>query len=116
MMCQRIGRPPISIIGFGRSTDSSLMREPIPPASKTTFMMNDVLTPEAVCSRATVRRMHRSCHSPELSASIRRQPIHDLLGRVVDESLAVPELLEPPLEDVAQLRLLVDAQLLFGVK
>src|SRR6266496_6204905 len=38
MMCQRIGRPPISIIGFGLRWDSSLMRVPKPPARMTAFM------------------------------------------------------------------------------
>ena len=32
MMCQRIGFPPTSTIGFGRSTVSSLSLVPIPPA------------------------------------------------------------------------------------
>ena len=38
MMCQRIGRPPISIIGLGLRCDSSLMRVPSPPASMTAFI------------------------------------------------------------------------------
>ena len=38
MMCQRIGLPPISIIGLGRRCDSSLMRVPMPPARITAFM------------------------------------------------------------------------------
>ena len=33
MMCQRIGRWPISTIGFGRTSVSSLSRLPMPPAS-----------------------------------------------------------------------------------
>ena len=33
MMCQRIGRPPISTIGFGRISVSSVSRVPIPPAN-----------------------------------------------------------------------------------
>ena len=37
MMCQRIGLPPISIIGFGRTAVSSLMRVPTPPARITAF-------------------------------------------------------------------------------
>src|ERR1700722_842900 len=37
MMCQRIGRPPISIIGFGRSADSSERRGPMPPARMMAF-------------------------------------------------------------------------------
>src|SRR5437868_6219354 len=38
MMCQRIGRPPISTIGFGRVLVSSAMRVPMPPARITTFI------------------------------------------------------------------------------
>ena len=38
MMCQRIGLPPISTIGFGRRLVSSLMRVPRPPARMTAFM------------------------------------------------------------------------------
>src|SRR4051812_28732812 len=38
MMCQRIGLPPISTIGFGRMWDSSLILVPRPPASMTTFI------------------------------------------------------------------------------
>src|SRR6185295_14351755 len=40
MMCQRIGFPPISTIGLGRPTVSSLRRDPIPPARMTAFMMS----------------------------------------------------------------------------
>src|SRR4051794_39145141 len=39
MTCQMIGRPPISIIGFGRRCDSSAMRVPRPPARMTAFML-----------------------------------------------------------------------------
>src|SRR3954452_12614371 len=38
MMCQRIGLPPISTIGLGRSPVSSLNREPRPPARMTAFI------------------------------------------------------------------------------
>src|ERR1700678_913834 len=38
MMCQRIGRPPIATIGFGRRCVSSLIRVPRPPANMTHFM------------------------------------------------------------------------------
>lgn len=37
MMCQRIGLPPISIIGLGRETLSSEIRVPKPPAKITAF-------------------------------------------------------------------------------
>ena len=39
MMCHRIGRPPISIIGLGRRWLSSEMRVPSPPARMTAFMI-----------------------------------------------------------------------------
>src|SRR5271166_4098217 len=43
MMCHRIGLPPISTIGFGRSAVSSLSREPKPPARITTFTSGKVI-------------------------------------------------------------------------
>src|SRR6266581_69228 len=39
MMCQRIGRSPISTIGLGRVSVSSVSREPNPPARMTVFMI-----------------------------------------------------------------------------
>ena len=39
MMCQSIGRPPISTNGFGRVPVSSLKRVPRPPARMTTFIL-----------------------------------------------------------------------------
>src|ERR1017187_6940548 len=41
MICQRIGRPPISTIGFGRYSVSSRNRVPSPPARIATFMDYD---------------------------------------------------------------------------
>ena len=38
MMCQRIGRPPISIMGLGRRWLSSEIRVPRPPARITAFI------------------------------------------------------------------------------
>ena len=38
MMCQRIGLPPISIMGLGFRCDSSEMRVPRPPARITAFI------------------------------------------------------------------------------
>ena len=38
MMCHRIGLPPISIIGLGRTSVSSENRVPRPPASNTAFI------------------------------------------------------------------------------
>src|SRR3954451_18807401 len=37
MMCQRIGFPPMSTIGFGRNSGSSRRRVPSPPQRMTTF-------------------------------------------------------------------------------
>jgi len=50
MICQRIGRPPISIIGLGLKADSSDMRVPKPPARMTTFIKipNQSSTPERI--------------------------------------------------------------------
>src|SRR5437763_1639387 len=39
MMCQRMGRPPISTMGFGRTSVSSRRRVPWPPQRMTTFML-----------------------------------------------------------------------------
>jgi hypothetical protein len=38
MMCHRMGREPISSMGFGRVFDSSAMRVPLPPARMTHFI------------------------------------------------------------------------------
>jgi hypothetical protein len=38
-MCQMIGRPPISTIGFGRTEVSSLSLVPYPPARITAFIV-----------------------------------------------------------------------------
>src|SRR5690349_9801656 len=51
MMCQRIGRPPTSTIGFGFDSDSSARRVPSPPASSTVF----TLPPRAGCPRVSCR-------------------------------------------------------------
>src|ERR1700687_689024 len=39
MMCQRMGRPPISTIGLGRNSVSSRRRVPNPPHRTTTFII-----------------------------------------------------------------------------
>ncbi|MNQ62532.1 hypothetical protein D3C85_768810 [compost metagenome] len=44
MMCQRIGLPPISIIGLGLRWDSSLIRVPRPPARMTAFIASPLGT------------------------------------------------------------------------
>src|SRR4051795_10012037 len=43
MMCQRIGRPPTSTIGFGRNSVSSRRRVPRPPHKITTFTEKELL-------------------------------------------------------------------------
>src|SRR2546427_377392 len=43
MMCQMIGWPPISTMGFGLVSVSSERRVPSPPARMTTFMRPDML-------------------------------------------------------------------------
>src|SRR6185437_8484295 len=40
MMCQRIGRPPISTIGLGRNSVSSRSRVPFPPQRMTAFIVS----------------------------------------------------------------------------
>ncbi len=45
MMCQRIGLPPISIMGFGLRCDSSEILVPRPPARMTAFMYKNVNAP-----------------------------------------------------------------------
>src|SRR5262245_19221085 len=64
MMCQRIGRPPISTIGLGLMSVSSAIREPIPPASMATFI---VATPDA-------KLLRRSEHSPSCASPADKYP------------------------------------------
>src|ERR1017187_7329098 len=45
MICQRIGFPPISIIGLGRVSVSSVNRVPSPPARMTTFIRTFAAVP-----------------------------------------------------------------------
>src|SRR6478609_11759047 len=49
MMCQSIGLPPISTIGFGRTAVSSLSREPKPPARITAFTAKEVSYRDTGC-------------------------------------------------------------------
>ena len=68
MICHRIGNPPISIIGLGRRWLSSDMRVPYPPASMTTFSINDFL--KVISSRgkfygsAVEKSSDRRCAAP----------------------------------------------------
>ena len=43
MMCQRMGFPPISIIGFGRTELSSEILVPKPPAKMTALIFKEFL-------------------------------------------------------------------------
>src|SRR5690242_21756231 len=54
MMCQRIGIPPISTIGLGRTSVSSARRVPKPPARIPTFMLSPSELVSWMCSRAGV--------------------------------------------------------------
>src|SRR5688500_199621 len=45
MMCQRIGRPATSIIGFGRYSVCSRKRVPLPPHRITTGVSSDIVIP-----------------------------------------------------------------------
>src|ERR1700730_18607934 len=53
MMCQRIGRPPISTMGLGLTSVSSDNLVPNPPASRTTFM---ALTPPGLSGSGQTAR------------------------------------------------------------
>ena len=57
MMCQRIGLPPISTIGFGRTDVSSASRVPRPPARITAFTTGEGSASPGygVCLTATAR-------------------------------------------------------------
>ena len=59
MMCQRIGRPPISTIGFGRVSVSSVNRVPRPPAKMTTFIRIFAVRPTRLAIRAHPARSRR---------------------------------------------------------
>src|SRR3954451_9424687 len=54
MMCQRIGLPPISIIGFGLTGVSSLRREPRTPARITAFTSGRVVCAANVARSALI--------------------------------------------------------------
>src|SRR5688572_5292498 len=60
MMCHRMGRPPISTIGFGRSTVSSDSREPRPPARMTALIFVLLFSEIYVAIRAVICSVHTS--------------------------------------------------------
>src|SRR3989304_2642426 len=57
MICHRIGRPPISTIGFGSSSVTSLRRVPCPPHRITTFIRSPL-------SHSHIRFPHRPPPTP----------------------------------------------------
>jgi hypothetical protein len=52
MICVRIGLSPISTTGFGFSCDSSLSRQPHPPATMTVFMVLVSLFKGSTCGKS----------------------------------------------------------------
>src|SRR5713226_3132445 len=90
MMCQRIGFPPISTIGFGRTMVSSARRDPIPPAKIMAFMIvgASVLWLVAAVERGTrdgplQRRIERSTRAEAHNRKhhfYRVSPRHESIG------------------------------------
>src|SRR3954447_10131421 len=77
MMCHRIGRPPISTIGFGLTSVSSARREPTPPASISTFMIR---SPNSnVVSVSARRAQHRRRRLKEDDQVQLQGPVFDVL-------------------------------------
>ncbi len=72
MMCQRIGRVPISTMGLGRVFDSSAMRVPLPPAKMTHFTS---APPARTDTAQSAPRNTSSCflppHAPDTSPQSR---------------------------------------------
>ena len=64
MMCHKIGRPPISTIGFGFDVVSSLRRVPKPPANITAFIAEGVLV---LRKKKTEYENPQNSWSPELT-------------------------------------------------
>src|SRR5215467_14783977 len=86
MMCQRIGRPPISTIGFGLVEVSSDNRVPRPPASITAFTGRRILFRRpGDTSRSARAVVLRSSPSPQWRAT----PIGPV-SVDVDDGLADP--------------------------
>ena len=93
MMCQRIGWPPISIIGLGFRWDSSLMRVPRPPARMTAFTglilcVADLTAmqesgPETISQAATMqaRNTARNERCPDLAFSAAAEAALTALAR-----------------------------------
>ena len=64
-MCQRIGRPPISTIGLGRVSVSSVNRVPRPPARITTFIRTYAAEPRLLMRKNTQHeKVNRNAEMP----------------------------------------------------
>src|SRR5580698_7926087 len=82
MMCQRMGRPPISIIGFGLTPVSSLIRVPSPPANITAFIKEWEMSQKKKWVTPGLLRSHDSpqlLDSPGVGSE--REPIEPVLFR-----------------------------------
>src|SRR4051812_34816487 len=74
-MCHRIGRPPISTMGLGRTAVSSESRVPIPPASITAFIPT---RPRLFVARILTCALHEALFSRRFLA---RLPSHAIRVR-----------------------------------
>src|ERR1700734_124842 len=71
-MCHKIGIPPISTIGFGRTTVSSESRVPTPPAKITTF----IARPAFIQDGHTGYRKFETCYNRPRQASFETGGAH----------------------------------------
>src|SRR5665213_790028 len=94
MMCHRIGLPPISTIGLGRTAVSSLRREPKPPARITAFIVVQVI--ERLVRSARQRRLSARClgTKPELIEEGRLDRIYSPRGEAPGRWQRIPLLVE----------------------
>src|SRR5882762_2574683 len=80
MMCQRMGRPPISTIGLGRNSVSSRRRVPNPPQRTTTFISGFLAAPPArgsasyLQSAGLIRVRIQLSHTRGTKAELRKSP------------------------------------------
>src|SRR5205823_9187672 len=75
MMCHKIGLPPISTIGFGRTAVSSLRRVPRPPANIMTFIAGRVQNGTDGDKQSGSSGCYRSLGITGPSARIRDKPV-----------------------------------------
>src|SRR5271155_1817569 len=78
MMCHRMGRPPISTIGLGRNSVSSLRRVPNPPQRITTFIVRALAALESFGLWDRVPEHGRNTVIPHAPAEER---VTEVLGR-----------------------------------